>query len=63
MIINTNSGTKHSILMHVIIFLVFIYHSTKNLIVISKYINLRLIMLNWEENLLNPSLIDIIISF
>ena len=30
MIINANQGIKYSILMYVIIFLVFIYHSMKN---------------------------------
>ena len=63
MIISTILGIKNSILMHVIIFFVFIYHFMKKVIIISNCINLRLIMINYEEYFLSLSLLEIIIHF
>ena len=63
MIINTNPGIKYSILMHAIIFFSVYLSFFEKVIIISKYINLGLIMINCEEYLLNLSLLEIIISF
>ena len=46
MIINANQGINHSILMHVIIFFSVYLSFYEKVIIISKYINLGLIMMN-----------------
>ena len=46
MIINANSSIKHFILMHVILFLSVYQSFNENVIIISKFINLGLIVTN-----------------
>ena len=62
MISNANQGIKNSILMHVIIFLSVYISLYEKVIIISKCINLGLIVINEEEYICNPSLLEIMIS-
>ena len=59
---NLSQKTFHSNAFHHI-FLVFMYHSMKKVIIISKCINLGLIIINLEEFILCLSFLRIIISF
>ena len=62
MISNANQDIKNSILMHVIIFLSVYISLYEKVIIISKCINLGLIVINEEEYICNPSLLEIMIS-